>query len=542
MSFDKLPTELYDSILSHVPSSDLQQTVLSVTRAIPLSPVSHSHLFHSIRITYAAQAVFLYRRLRQKKILPVDTSRKEAAAWVKEFSVESWSVDADVILHLVRLLPNLQTLNIWIGPDNFAPEDLEELFLKPFVELKYLSLRFKPYVQNANYYQFLRGAYFDSTLLAISRWPTVTLPTLSVIQDPLEPQIVQKQAFAQPFVFFQLDPCLSVLIHSTALSHSLTSLRIQIPARQVARALCTPAASDDPSIALIPPNLVFLDLSTCSVLGNELDMLLVYFTSLQHIILDGCGILRGDLHDGEYNPLGKRCALIGVRRAKEREKSLKIGLESRNIPVATGGNHGSTVGTGANGPPRKAKPGRKGLATSTISLRTPSTNSTASSSSSSSTPSLPKDRAAKPSKEKVIPKIRILPPLPCLLSLSLTLPATIKTDNYPIIRAEFEAGWGEGIAQLAVTRARMRTSACNGMRVMRLVGKGDSEWDEEEFKEGLEGLVDIDPDDGDAFGMCEAQAPVLCFAGAGRDGDHEINCGHVIGWEVMDAIYVSSES
>lgn len=395
-----------------------------------------------------------------------------------------------------------------------------------------------------------QGAYFDSTLLAISRWPTVTLPTLSIIQDPLEPQNVQKQAFAQPFVFFRLDPCLSVLVHSAALSPSLTSLRIRIPARQVARALCTPAAyntSDDPSISLIPPNLVFLDLSTCGVLENELDMLLVYFTSLQHFLLDGCPILRGDLHDGEYHALGKRCALVGVRRAKEREKSLKTWLESRKIPVAT---DGSAVGTGLTGPQSKAKRGRKGLATSTISLRTSSTNPTSSSSSTSSstlslpqdtastnptTSSLPQGRVAKPSKKEVIPKIRILPPLPCLLSLSVTVQAAIKTDNYPIIRAEFEAGWGEGIAQLAVTRARMRTSAGNGVRVMQLVGKGDSEWHEEEFREGLDGLVDIDPDDVDAFGMCEAnaslQAPVLCFAGADRDGDHESNCGHVIGWD-----------
>lgn len=144
MSFDNLPTELYDSILSHVPSSHLQQTVLSVTRAIPLSPVSHSYLFHSIRITYPAQAIFLYRRLRQKRSFRADTARKETAAWVKEFSIESWSVDADVILNLVPLLPNLQSLNIWIGPDNFTPEHLEGLFVKPFLELKHLSLRFRP--------------------------------------------------------------------------------------------------------------------------------------------------------------------------------------------------------------------------------------------------------------------------------------------------------------------------------------------------------------------------------------------------------------
>ena len=141
--FDRLPTELYESILSHVPSSELQQTLLSVTRAIPLSPVPVSHLFHSIRITYPARAVHLYRRLRPRRN-DAELSGNNAANFVKEFSVECWSVDADVIVNLIHLLPKLQTLNIWIGPDNFTPEHLEELFLKPFLELKYLSLRFRP--------------------------------------------------------------------------------------------------------------------------------------------------------------------------------------------------------------------------------------------------------------------------------------------------------------------------------------------------------------------------------------------------------------
>ena len=396
-------------------------------------------------------------------------------------------------------------------------------------------------VQKATYYQFLKvgfrdlflsfvtlilfqGAYFDSTLLAISRWPTVTLPTLSIIQDPLEPGIVQKQTFAQPIVFFRLDPCLSILIHSTALS-SLSSLRIQIPAKPVARSLCKAAAYsavDNPPTSLIPPDLVFLDLSTCGILENELDSLLVYFTSLQHIILDGCDILRGDLHDGEGKALGKRCALVGVRRAREKEKSLKSWMESRIIPDTT--DDGSTGGSVR--PARKPKPGRKGLSTATISFRTPSTNPVTL----ESTLSLPKEKYTVARSRKVIPKIRVLPSLPCLLSLSVTVPATIKTDDYPIIRGEFETGWAEGIAQLTATRARMRTSAGNGVRVMRLGFKGGSEESGEE-EEGLEGLVDIDPDDLDAFGTDSGlQAPVLCFAGPNREGEHQSNCGHVIGW------------
>lgn len=307
------------------------------------------------------------------------------------------------------------------------------------------------------------------------------------------------------------------------MSSSLTSLRIQIPARPVTRSLCTAAAYSavgNPLTPLIPPDLVFLDLSTCGVLENELDMLLVYFTSLQHIILDGCDILRGSLHDGEYKALGKRCALVGVRRAREKEKSLKSWMESR---ITT--DDGSTGGS--IGPTRKTKPGRKGLSTATLSFRTPSTNPITLL---ESTLSLAKEKDTVAKSKKVIPKIRILPPLPCLLSLSVTVPATIKTDDYPIIRGEFYTGWAEGIAQLTAIRARMRTSAGNGVRVMRLVCKGGSEESDDE-EEGLEGLVDIDPDDLDAFGTDSGlQAPVLCFAGPNRDGEHQSNCGHVTGW------------
>ena len=318
------------------------------------------------------------------------------------------------------------------------------------------------------------------------------------------------------------------------MSSSLTSLRIQIPARPVARPLYTAAAysaAGNPPTSLIPPDLVFLDLSTCAVLESELDILLVYFTSLQHIILDGCDFPRGNLHDGEYKALGKRCALVGVRRAREKEKSLKSWMESRIIPDTT--NDGSTGGS--IGPARKTKPGRKGLSTATISFRTPNTNLDPVT---LLEPTLPlskeKDTVAK--SKKVIPKIRILPPLPCLLSLSVTVPATIKTDDYPIIRGEFETGWAEGIAQLTVTRARMRTSAGNGVRVMRLVvHKGGNE-EEDEEEEGLEGLVDINPDDLDAFETDNGlQAPVLCFAGLNRHGEleHQSNCGHVISWEMQ---------
>src|SRR6266540_2768079 len=129
MSFQYLPTELYDSILGHVPLSDLQSTALAVTRAIPSSPVPLYHLFRSIRITHPQQGILLYHRLRQRSQTVSENNtdnrsgseEEEPASWVRGFSVESWIVDAKVIINVLRLLSKLQSLSIWVGPTNFSP-------------------------------------------------------------------------------------------------------------------------------------------------------------------------------------------------------------------------------------------------------------------------------------------------------------------------------------------------------------------------------------------------------------------------------------
>jgi hypothetical protein len=154
MSFDTLPTELYDSIFSHIPSPELQQTILSVTRAIPYASVPLYHLFRSIHLKRAEQAILLYSRLRLRhasdpdadpdKALAAVATFEQTVGWVKEFSIETWSVDAEIVINLVRILPNLRSLTIWIGPNNFAPEHLERLLSKPMESLEYLALRFRP--------------------------------------------------------------------------------------------------------------------------------------------------------------------------------------------------------------------------------------------------------------------------------------------------------------------------------------------------------------------------------------------------------------
>lgn len=130
----ELPPEIYSGILAHVPREEWQRTTLSLTRAIPRSPVPLHHLFEYIRLKSAESVVQLYRRLR---------GRLEEPRWVKEFSLETWSVDADVAVNLVVLLSQLSRITLFVGP-NFAPEHMEEMLEKPREALRYISLRFRP--------------------------------------------------------------------------------------------------------------------------------------------------------------------------------------------------------------------------------------------------------------------------------------------------------------------------------------------------------------------------------------------------------------
>ena len=133
-SLKLLPSELYTAILLNVPANLLQQTVLSLTRALPFSPIPEYHLFTHIHLKNADQVVQLYRRLRKAT---------DDASWVKELALETWKVDADVVVNLIDILPKVVYLTLFIGP-NFAPEHLEEIFEVPRPDLQFISLRFRP--------------------------------------------------------------------------------------------------------------------------------------------------------------------------------------------------------------------------------------------------------------------------------------------------------------------------------------------------------------------------------------------------------------
>ncbi|KAF8560163.1 hypothetical protein OG21DRAFT_1401545 [Imleria badia] len=485
--FADLPPEIYDGILAHVPRDERQQTSLSLTRAIPRSPVPLHHLFECIRLKSAESVVQLYRRLR---------GRLEEPRWVQEFSLETWNVDADVVVNLVALFSRLSMIALFVGP-NFAPEHMEEMLEKPREALSYISLRFRPYVQRATYYQFLKGAYFDTTLVALSRWPTANHPTLSIVQDPLDAEIARTHHFAQPLVFFRLDP-INTLACSPYL-RSLTNLRLRVPSRQVAPFLYSSPRSI--------PGLRVLDLSTCDIRLTDVEALAGRFQRLMHLIVDGCHITWGDAQENEWANVGKTCALATVKAAKEREKKLKTWLAARAVCTSPNPEL-ATVPEEVVAPARRARPGRRGLAAATISLRDEPTRTT--------TPVIPANT--------VVPKVRIVPSTPTLCSLSTTT-STLHKDKHDAIRAQFERGWDEGLAQLTAIRGRLYQSWRNGVRMVRIAG-------DQGMEEGLEGLEDVDGE-GAFYGRDGSRniwpVPVLCLAGPTADSVlHVDGCGHAV--------------
>lgn len=487
MQLDGLPGELYSAIISHLPADSVQQDVLALTRAIPRSPVPIHHLFERIHLKHAQQIVQLYRRLRNA------TNERN---WVKDFGIVTWTVDADVLVNLLGILPRISSLLLFVGP-NFAPEHLEEIFHGPREDLRSLSLRFCPYVKQATYFQFLKGSYFDTTLTALSRWPSYKLPTLSIVQDPPEPLISSAKHFAQPLVFFQLEP-ISVLLRSEY-TNSLTHLRLRIPGRQVSRFIS--------SFSLSVPALRLLDLSTCNIIASDMEEILTRFHDLQYLILDGCNVARDQSQVTEWNNIGKICATATVKRAKAREKELKTWLQ----------HNAATVTVPAVMPPpatRRIRPGRRGLATATISLREEPT---------ASEPDIIHVPAG-----IVIPRVRIIPSPPALLSLCTSAPF-ITNVQHQTIREEFQKGWDEGFAQLAAVKSRLHGSWKNGMRMMRITADvSGSGYDGLEAIEGENAFYSKQDD------STRLTPPVLCLAGSDASGKHVEGCGHNVAWNVWN--------
>lgn len=147
---DNLPAELYGAILRQLAKDDRKTTTLALTRAIPRSPVPRQYLFETVRFHSATQVLLLYQHLRR-----VGGKDSQEASWVREFILDAWTVDAQIVVNLLELLPHIRVLSLNIGT-SFMPEHLEEIFQVPRFDLLSLFVRFRPYVERATYYQFLK--------------------------------------------------------------------------------------------------------------------------------------------------------------------------------------------------------------------------------------------------------------------------------------------------------------------------------------------------------------------------------------------------
>lgn len=374
-------------------------------------------------------------------------------------------------------------------------------------------------VQRATYYQFLAGAYFDSLILALAKWPESSVPRLSIIQDPIDPSIAPVKKFAQPFVFHRLDPFSTLSCASSVAT--LPYLRLRIPLRQVSKFIYQPQRSF--------PSLKLLDLSTCDVRAVDVEAILGRFFKLEHLILDRCNLItQRELPEGgsesQWADLGKVMALAGVKRMKDREKKIRVWLEATAVAANPGDAERTNQSTVS-----KAKKGRKGLATATISLRD------------KVEPEAPPafaEGALTAAELGLTPdtKLRVLPPKPILSSIAISLPlhANVAQLGPVDIRAEFERGWAQGISQLIAIRNRLKTSWYNGTaRVLQFedTNTDDTMYEDDGDREyGLLGLKEIDEEETFTLGLNGDRCPVLCLASVTQDtAEHVENCGHGVG-------------
>ncbi|OWZ26459.1 hypothetical protein C349_06949 [Cryptococcus neoformans var. grubii Br795] len=171
----RLPPELIDHLLTLVPPSLLQLTALSLLKVFPEHNISKRHLWRHIVIYRAGQLMPLWKKLKEDEAMRVGA---------RTFALQSWQGDADILNNVMRRLDNINTLMLNIGT-NFAPEHLQEMFGGPRMKLERMELRFRPYVEQASYYQFLAGSYFDTAIETLTRqWPVCPNFThISIIQD-----------------------------------------------------------------------------------------------------------------------------------------------------------------------------------------------------------------------------------------------------------------------------------------------------------------------------------------------------------------------
>ncbi|KIJ54109.1 hypothetical protein M422DRAFT_25066 [Sphaerobolus stellatus SS14] len=520
MSLPTLPPELYHAILSHIPPQNLQHTTLSLTRALPTSPVPQRPLFEHIAITRYEQLHRLYSRLQRRHWDasgadgPMQREGDERR-WVKTFNLIAWNIDPEVLINVLGLLENLEELSLWIG-SGFTPEQVQEAlevvrdFHEEMGRLRVLNLRFRPYVKTARYYQFLKGSYYEPFLDTLSSWPVSTshpnpLTSLSILQDPLPSQPamspLSKRPFAQPIVFFSLTPFTTLALSPFA--RHISHLRLRVPQRSLVHSLLSPSHSNSSQSPIGPkhfPNVTFLDLSTTHIREADLPSLIYVIGGgkTRDYVLDGTGVCGATMNRvdvagagaSEWESLGRSIASAGVGYARGREKGVKALLEAWTRGRGRGADGGAEEGGEGEGrdglgglgmgmgaaETRRGRRGRRGLAISTISLRDrPSTSGSGSSTPLLSPPSSLPASLAPSATTQSAKKIRILPPPPNIRTLCVAFPnamlkprrQTVRTREKLVAleaqaREEFARGWVDGVRLIRVVWERLRGSARSG--------------------------------------------------------------------------------
>ncbi|CAG7853736.1 SubName: Full=Uncharacterized protein {ECO:0000313/EMBL:CCA69983.1} [Serendipita indica DSM 11827] len=443
---DQLPEELYQAILESIDDDKERKSVaIALIRSIPRSPVPRRFLYYQVNLSTSENVLTFYHHLRSCG----GVASKEAS-WVHSLHSESWTVDAQILANVLELVPNLGHLSIHVGA-TFAPEHVDDIFQRPRPALRTLNIVFKPYVQEATYYQFLRGAYFDSLLTHIASWPAESqLCSLSIIQT-MPPQIDAPQRFAQPIVFHSLTT-LSTLVHAPSL-RNLQILTIRVPGR-VITPLCQASSIRN----------------TCSKQSRfgEHYIFLCHYSDCRS---------RGE----------------------------------------------------------KAKKGRRGVSTAPFSIREKKIKS-ATTASKLNILSNPTTQQGAERAIVRLQKARILPAIPALRSLCLTLHrgATFNLHQQHLWQEEFSRGWKEGCHVVFGARKRLYTSLKNGLVYLYHAVHPDDHDDEpreqsihEVDMPELDGLQAVTSQglEGESDGLNESIVPILCF-GAMKGSEHSEGCGH----------------
>jgi len=349
----------------------------------------------------------------------------------------------------------------------------------------------------------------------LAAWPSSSLRRLSVVQD-VPPTL--DHSFAQPIVFFSLEPLTALCRSQTLLN--VQHFRLRIPSRQIASFLSTPLGNLH--------NVILLDLSTTNVTNDGLAAILVRFTRLEHLILDDCGLVARAVEiSGEFAALGMLCASSMLKRARQKEKEIKEFIEAKRLLAVAERYAGPAETASAILETGKRHKGRKGVATATFSLREKPEPKTKL--------SVPANRGGRdlPPALASLAKVRVLPSLPCLKSLSTTtfsIPTPTVASEW---RHDFARGWRDGLNMVTATRMRLFTSRANG--IIRLFKFNSFATDREVEAAPLQCLSELDLEDPE-FGaeLADTEPPALCFAGSGAQGDHTESCGHLSSWEILD--------